>query len=135
MLYKRKRMKNEMIYPKYTLDYIRKCDNEEMKEKGMELWHDVILEQQRLTVCLENSRYWFLSVFIKDDGSSVKFSLDYEDAHDSHYEFTDEDTVRRRIYKDGDEKLYLHDVFRRYIAETDGNTLLSKIPVTARISF
>ena len=34
MLYKRKRMKNEMIYPKYTLDYIRKCDNEEMKEKG-----------------------------------------------------------------------------------------------------
>ena len=49
--------------------------------------------------------------------------------------FTDEDTVRRRIYKDGDEKLYLHDVFRRYIAETDGRTLLSKIPVTETISF
>ena len=122
-------------YPKYSLDYIRNCDNEEMEAKGMQLFHDSILGHQRLIVCLENSRYWFLSVFIKDDGSSVKFSLDYEAADDSHYMFTDEDTVRRRIYKDGDEKLYLHDVFRRYIAETDGRTLLSKIPVTETISF
>ena len=122
-------------YPKYSLDYIRKLDNEEMKAKGMELQHDSFLGQHRLIVSLENARYWFLSVLIKDDGSSIVFFLDREAAYDQHYEFTDEDTVRRRIYKDGDEKLYLHDVFRRYIAETDGNTLLSKIPVTARISF
>lgn len=122
-------------YPKYSLDYIRNCDTEEMKAKGMELYHDAILNHQRLIVSLDNSRLWFLSVFIKDDGSSVEFSLDYEAADDSHYMFNDEDTVRRRIYKDGDEKLYLHDVFRRYIAETDGRTLLSKISVTETISF
>ena len=122
-------------YPKYSLAYVKNLDNEEMKAKGMQLYHDAILNHQRLIICLENSEYWFLSVFIKDDGSSVDFSLDYEAADDSHYMFADEDTVRSRIYKDGDEKLYLHDVFRRYIAETDGRTLLSKIPVTATISF
>ena len=28
------------LYPKYSLDYVKNIDNEEMKAKGMELYHD-----------------------------------------------------------------------------------------------
>lgn len=124
-----------MTYPKYSLDYILSCDTKEKKAEGMDVWHDFSLKQYRLIVSLEDTEYWFLSVFIGEDGTFSKFSLDYEDANDSHYEFTDEDTVRKNIYREGDEKLYLHDVFRRYIAATSGFTLLSMIPVTAAFHF
>ena len=122
-------------YPEYTLDYILACDNEAMKAEGMSVWHDISEHQYRLTVRLEDTRYWYLSVFIGEDGSFKTFYLDHEAANDSHYGFTDEYTVRQRIYKEGDEKLYLHDVFRRYISENDGDALLHKIPVTASFHY
>lgn len=101
------------------------------------VYHDISLKKYRLTVQLEPDRWWFLSVFFHESGEFDMFSFDFEAADDSHYEFVDEEKVRRRIYKPGDEKLYLHEVFIRFIKEKgNGNgqhggfDLLHYIPVT-----
>ena len=103
----------------------------------LEVWHDTSLNKWRLTVQLEPDAWWFLSVFFTEEGDFDLFSLDYEAADDSHYEFTDEEAVRRTIYKEGDESLYLHEIFIRYIKEfgkgngQDGGFELKRnIPVT-----
>ena len=63
------------------------------------------------------------------------FCLDYEAADDSHYEFIDEELVRKRIRKPRDDHRYMHEIFIRYIREKGGGIkggfeLLRKIPVT-----
>ena len=85
------------------------------------------LHQWRLTVQLDQERLWFLSVFVGEDGGLKKFSLDYEGAADSHYEFTAEKAIRDKLYFPGDEKLYFHDILVRYVKEYGGNALLNQI--------
>ena len=114
------------------------AEGEKFDSEGkIEVYHDVSLEKWRLRIQLEPDRWWFLSVFFTEAGEFDMFSLDFEAADDSHYEFTDEKKVRRSIYKTGDENLYLHDVFIRFIKEAgkgDGQNggfeLLHNIPVT-----
>lgn len=124
---------------RYTLDYLK-----ELAERPDNKWpaellvrHDVSMKKWRLTVKLEETRTWFLSVFIKDDGSFDKFSLDDESASDSHYEFEEEDAIRAKLYREGDESLYFGDILKRYAAENGGASLLSLIRpyVTAEFHF
>ncbi|MBQ6582237.1 MAG: hypothetical protein IJH77_00265, partial [Mogibacterium sp.] len=122
---------------RYTLDgLLQMKGTEETREPGsMHLWHDVVLKKWRLTIQLDPKRIWFLSVFIRDDGTFDKFSLDEELASDSHYEFDDEDLVRKRLFREGDQDLYLHEILIRCVEEQGGNNLLHYIPVTASYHF
>ena len=117
----------------YTLDYMVDyipSPNIRRAEQGpgakMFLF-DESLHQGRLTVQLDQERLWFLSVFVGEDGDLKKFSLDYEGAADSHYEFTAEKAIRDKLYFPGDEKLYFHDILVRYVKEYGGNALLNQI--------
>jgi len=53
--------------------------------------------------------------------------LDVEGADESHYGFVDEAQIRAKLYRKGDENKYLHEIFRDYIKENDGDTLLATI--------
>ncbi len=83
----------------------------------VELYHDVSMEKWRVSFQLEPDRWWFLSVFFHEEGAFDMFSLDFEDAHDSHYEFEDEEAARRILYQSGDEDLFLHEIMIRFIKE------------------
>ena len=78
-----------------------------------------------------------MSVFVGEDGDLKEFSLDYEGAADSHYEFTDEKAIRDMLYRPGDEKLYFHEILVRYVKEYGGNALLNQIMpyVTAQFHY
>ena len=84
----------------YTLKYLRSLEGKKRNYTVGDrwVWHDRSMNQWRLTVQLEETRYWFLSVFIKEDGTFNKFSLDYEGASDSHYEFTSEAAIRDILF-------------------------------------
>lgn len=113
----------------YTLKYLQSLEGRP-RETGIgtrSVWHDISMKQWRLTVQLEEKRYWFLSVFIKEDGTFSKFSLDEESADDSHYEFVNEAAIRDKIYQPGDERLLLDDILIRYAGENGAGSLLSLI--------
>ena len=55
------------------------------------------MEKWRLRIQLDSKQLWFLSVFVRDDGRFEKYSLDKETANDSHYEFTNEQVIRKNI--------------------------------------
>ena len=114
---------------RYTLDYLKKLAERPDNKWPAELLvrHDVSMYKWRLTVQLEETRTWFLSVFIRDDGRFEKFSLDNESASDSHYEFEEEDAIRAQLYRDGDESLYFGDILKRYASQAGGDSLLSLI--------
>ena len=78
-----------------------------------------------------------MSVFVGENGGLIEFSLDYEGAADSHYEFTDEKAIRDKLYRPGDEKLYFHEILVRYVKEYGGNALLNQIMpyVTAQFHY
>ena len=104
---------------------------------SFELRHDVSLKKWHFSVSLEPERYWFLSVFVREDGELDKFALDYEAALDSHYEFDDETAIRKLLYQAGDENLLLHDLFIRFIRDHDGLALLELLQpyITAEFHF
>ena len=117
--------------------YYSKTQEKWIAEGKIEVYNDISLKKWRLRVQLEPDCWWFLSVFFTEAGDFDMFSLDFEAADDSHYEFTDEKKIRRSIYKTGDENLYLHEIFIRYIKEAGkgdgqhgGFELLNYIPVT-----
>ena len=80
-----------------------------------------------LRIQLDSEHLWYLSVFIRDDGSFEKYSLDKEAANDSHYEFADEQKIRKSLYVSGDENKYLHDILIRYVHAHGGEALLGRI--------
>lgn len=111
----------------YSLAYIQGYEGikREHHAGARYAWHDKTLGEWRLTIQLDNQGIWFLSVFVKEDGRFEKYSLDYEMASDSHYEFRDEKGLRKKIYSSGDEKKYLAEVLIRYVQMNGGNALLS----------
>ena len=121
---------HEMLGDKvYTLDYLKRweCHTAEDYRKPQYAKYDQSLDTWRLTVQLDIERVWFLSVFVKGNGTFDKYSLDCELADDSHYEFTDEKAIRRRLYHPGDEALHFAEVLIRYVQRYGGNSLLSEI--------
>lgn len=113
----------------YTLEYIQSLEGIEREKKvgGREAWHDTSLKQWRLRVQLEPKAYWFLSVLINDDGRFDTFFLDEEAADDSHYGFTNEKAIRKRLYQPGDERLLLDEILARYARENGGSALYWKL--------
>lgn len=124
---------------RYTLEYIQSLvDNKREWQVGNRwVWHDTFLKQWQLKVQLEEKAYWFLTVFVNDDGTFCKYSLDEEAADDSHYQFVDEAAIRNEIYQQGDEKLLLDEVLTRYARENGGNALykLIKPYITFQITY
>lgn len=113
----------------YSLAYIQGYEGikREHHAGARSAWHDKSLGKWRLTIQLDNQGIWFLSVFVKEDGRFEKYSLDYDMASDSHYEFRDEKGLRKKIYSSGDEKKYLAEVLIRYVQMKGGNALLSAL--------
>lgn len=123
----------------YSLEYImsrEKC-TAERRPGGRSSYHDIVLKKWRMRIQLDTQAVWFLSVFVRDDGSFDKYSLDQELASDSHYEFTNETAIRRIIYAPGDEKKYFAEVLIRYVASFGGQHLLNTIApyITAQYHF
>ncbi len=125
--------------PRYTLDYIRAQEDHSVERcpGACSVMQDQSMHQWRLKIQLDKERFWFLSIFVRDDGDFVKFSLDKESADDSHYEFRDEQKIRNKLYSSGDEKKYLHEILIRYVKEHGAEALLSLIMpyVTAQFHF
>ena len=96
------------------------------------------MKYTRMIIQLEETRYWFLSIFFDNGtGALYKYCLDYEGASDSHYEFRNESAVRKALYQDGDEDRFLDEIFIRYIAEHSGFRLLDVIEpyITAQFHY
>lgn len=127
------------MYKKYNLDYIKSFTEKERTYAVGEryAYHDSVMNKYRLVVQLDETREYFLSVFIQEDGSFEKYSLDIERASDSHYEFREEDEIREKLYAKGDEGQYLDVILIRYISQYGGDKLLSLILpyVTAQFHF
>lgn len=85
-----------------------------------------ILDKKRCD-CLDEEHIWFLTTYYDDHGAVRMYSLDEELASDSHYEFTDEKAIREKIYQEGDEKLRLDEILRRYTLENGGAAVLRLI--------
>ncbi len=125
--------------PQYTLGYImaREGHSEEGTPGACHVRHDQSMKKWHLQIQLDNEHLWYLSVFVRDDGSFEKYSLDKEAANDSHYEFVEEQAIRKNLYTSGDENKYLHEILIRYIQAYGGEILLGQITpfITAQFHF
>lgn len=115
--------------PQYTLEYIYKAKNLSKKRApgACQVRYDQSLGKWHLHILLDDEQLWYLSVFIRDDGIFENYSLDKESANDSHYEFVEEQKIRKNLYISGDENKYFHEILIRYIQEHGGDSLLSQI--------
>ena len=115
----------ESNYPTYDLEYIKafECKKKAYGVDAQEVEYDISMKQWRLRAQLDEEHYYYLSVFLDEQGSVQNFSLDVETAHDSHYEFQDEVAIRWRMYQPGDEHKYLHEIFSCYIKKFGGIAL------------
>lgn len=118
-----------MQNPQYTLEYImeQKCRLEERVPGACHVRHDQSMKKWHLQIQLDTEHLWYLSVFVRDDGSFEKYSLDKEAANDSHYEFVEEQKIRKSLHIAGDEKKYFHEVLIRYVQAHGGEALLNQI--------
>lgn len=106
--------------PQYTLEYIMAQESRpEIIGRGRPgtcyARYDRSMGKWHLRIQLDKIALWFLSVFVRDDGSFDKFSLDREAAEDSHYEFVEEQNIRKKLYAAGDENKYFHEILIRYV--------------------
>ncbi len=76
--------------------------------------------RERKKLCLDDQRIWFLSTFFDANGNVEKYSLDQETASDSHYEFKDAASIRKKISQPGDDELSFGELLRRYTLENGG---------------
>lgn len=128
------------LYKQYTLEYIlenKKRPPERPLSGRCSATYDKTLHNWRITIQLEEKRLWFLSAFINECGTLDKYSLDKEDAFDSHYEFTDEKAIRNLLYEKGDENRYLDEILSRYLKSHSSAELLNLIMpyVTAQFHY
>ena len=123
----------------YSPEYVRNCENAPAENRPGKCFsrYDSVTKQWRMRIQLDEERIWFLSVFVRDDGSVEKYSLDKELAEDSHYEFSDEKNIRKRIYQPQDENRFFHEILIRYLNENGGEKLLRIIEpyITAQYHF
>ena len=119
---------------KYSLDFVRSFDDEGCSRDigDISSRHDISLGKWEMSVRLTDNGLgvadWFLSVFINDDDSFDTYSLDYIDAYaDFHYEFIDEESIRKKLYKDGDENLCFHEIIVRFCNENGGQAFYEEI--------
>lgn len=111
--------------PRYTLEYIRTWEGiRNGRTPGAhDIWHDIVMGKWRLRIRLDEEGLWFLSVFVRDDGRLEKYSLDLEEANDSHYQFVEEEEIRKKLYVAGDETKYFHEILIRHVRRYGGYAL------------
>ena len=77
---------------------------------------------------IDKDAYWYLSIFFfNDSGQFNMYSLDYEGASDSHYEFKDEMAVRRALDAENENDKYLDEIMTQYILNFSPWQLLDAI--------
>ena len=99
---------------------------------------DKSMGKTRMIIQLDQKCLWFLSIFFDNrNGELEKYSLDNEGASDSHYEFEDENAVRKLLYNDGDNDKHLEDIFIRVISQSSGYQLVHLIKpyITAQFHY
>ena len=74
---------------------------------------------------LDLKRIWFLTTYYDKNKKVRMYSLDKETANDSHYEFTDADSIRAKI-DDGSDRTF-EECIRKYTLENGGEKTLSLI--------
>ena len=130
---------NHENYKTYTLEYFMQQSQNISADKpgSSKIYHDTIMETWRMTIQLEEERVWFLSVFINEDNTLNKFSLDKELASDSHYEFKAEAEIRKELFQKGDEEKFLHEILIAFLKNQSGEKLLAVLRpyITAQYHF
>lgn len=113
----------------YSLEYIKSYHNFEMERKpgGRTAVYDSSLKKWRMRIRLDDKSRWFLSVFRHDNGIFDKFLLDDESSNDSHYEFSDENGIRKALCSHKDKNEYFAEILIRYVENHGGDELLKKI--------
>ncbi|MBR4162517.1 MAG: ADP-ribosylglycohydrolase family protein [Solobacterium sp.] len=82
-------------------------------------------EGMRKITQLDLKRIWFLTTYYDKNKKVRKYSLDKETADDSHYEFTDAESIRAKI-NDGSNRTF-EECLRKYTLENSGEKTLSLI--------
>lgn len=130
---------NHENYKTYTLEYLMQQSQNvnEYKPGSSKIVHDTCMENWRMRIQLDEERVWFLSVFINEDHTFHKFSLDKEVASDSHYEFKAEAEIRKILYQKGDEDKFLHEILIAFLKNQSGEKLLAVLRpyITAQYHF
>ena len=86
------------------------------------------LGKTRMHIQIDKDAYWYLSIFFfNDSGQFNMYSLDYEGASDSHYEFKDEMAVRRALDAENENDIYLDEIMTQYILNFSPWQLLDAI--------
>lgn len=113
----------------YTLEYIKTQTNNKRERKcgAKRSYYDSLTKQWRMTVQLDDEAVWFLSVFFNEDGTFSVYSLDRELEDDSHFQFTDEVNIRKKLQIENDEDLCLDEVFIHFLKKNEGDDLLRMI--------
>lgn len=127
------------VLEQFSLSYIKSIENNQTEKRAgwREARFDASADQWRLRIQLDDRGIWFLSVFVNSTGSLDKYSLDKELASDSHYIFSDEIGVRKKLYRPGDNCRCFDDILIRYVKQYGGEALLSALYpyITARYHF
>ncbi len=121
---------NDYQKNQYTLQYVKQQGECCLKEKipgACCVRYDKCLKKWHLKIQLDDECLWYLSVFLHQDGSFEKYSLDKETANDSHYEFVEEQAVRKKLNAVGEEDKFFHEILIRYVKSCGGNELLNQI--------
>lgn len=117
------------VLEQFSLSYIKSLENIKTEKRAgrREARFDVSSDKWRLRIQLDDSGIWFLSVFVNSSGSLDSFSLDKELASDSHYVFTDEFGIRKKLYQTGDNCRCFDDILIRYVKQYGGEALLDAL--------
>ena len=110
-------------YPRHTIWEARKLPvlSAGHEPGSKSAYRDRSIGKTRMTIQLDNERLWFLSIFFDSrTGRLENYCLDCEAASDSHFEFKDENAVRKLLGQDGDNERYLDEIFIRYVSEKSG---------------
>lgn len=109
-----------MNYRIHTLEEAKKLPTEHPPRSVGRKWvfYDRNLGKTRMYTQLDKEAYWYLSIFfISDSGRLDMYSLDYEGACDSHYEFKDETAVRRALGAENLDDKFLDEIMTQYILD------------------
>lgn len=127
------------VLEQFSLSYIKSIENNQT-ERGLgwrEAKFDASADHWQLRIQLDDKGIWFLSVFVNSTGSLEEYSLDKELASDSHYIFSDEIGVRKKLYRPGDNCRCFDDILIRYVKQYGGEALLNELYpyITAQYHF
>ena len=127
------------VLEQFSLSYIKSIENIQTEKRAgwREARFDASADHWQLRIQLDDKGIWFLSVFVNSTGSLEEYSLDKELASDSHYIFSDEIGVRKKLYRPGDNCRCFDDILIRYVKQYGGEALLDELYpyITAQYHF